>query len=68
MAEEEEAWKQYPANWSRDDNISLNATDSLRRLEDPEGVYFADEDDEDINVRVTDVNERTYLPNRSVHG
>jgi len=48
-------WDQYPANWTRGDTISLNATDLQRRLDDPEGIFFA-EDDEEINVRITDVN------------
>jgi hypothetical protein len=50
------AWEDYPANWSRCDPISFNATTDLqRRLEDPEGLFFS-EDDDDINVRITDVN------------
>jgi hypothetical protein len=49
------AWEDYPANWSRCDPISLNVTDLQRRLEDPEGLFFS-EDDDDINVRITDVN------------
>lgn len=57
MAVATDAWKEYPANWSRDDGILLNATDVVRRLEDPEGIYFLEEGDDDINVRVTDVDE-----------
>jgi non-ribosomal peptide synthetase component F len=49
------AWEQYPANWSRCDTISLNATDLLRLLRDPDGIFFSEDADE-INVRITDVN------------
>jgi hypothetical protein len=60
MATEPEDWERYPADWSRDgESLELNAMDSLRRLEDPEGIYFLEEDD-DINVRITDVNNSRY--------
>lgn len=55
-----DAWKEYPANWLRDDTISCNATDVLRRLKDPKAIYFLEEDDDDINVRITDVNDSMY--------
>lgn len=58
MATEE--WERYPANWSRDAELEFDAADSLRRLEDPEGIYFLEEDDDDINVRITDVNDGRY--------
>ena len=58
LAAESEAWEQYPGNWSRvGENLDFNATDSLRRLEDTEGIYFLEEGDDDINVRITDVND-----------
>jgi hypothetical protein len=53
-------WEQYPANWSRGDTISLNATDLQRRLKDPEGTFFAG-DDEEINIRITDVDTSEYF-------
>jgi hypothetical protein len=54
------AWESYPENWSRDDGISLNATELLRRLKDPDGIYFLDEDEEEVNVRVTDVDDGMF--------
>lgn len=61
-AVEPEAWELYPNNWSRDGDgwPDFNAKDSLRRLEDPDAVYFLEEDDEDVNVRITDVNDRRF--------
>ena len=44
LAIESEAWERYPANGSRDgEGLEFNAMDSLRRLEDPEGIYFLEE-------------------------
>lgn len=61
LAAEPEAWELYPNNWSRDgEGLEFNAMDSLRRLEDPDGVYFLEEDDDDINVRITDVNDSGF--------
>lgn len=54
-----EEWENSPRNWSRDDCICLNSTQAVTRLEDAENKYFLEEDDDDINVRITDVDEGT---------
>lgn len=51
-----DTWEQYPATWSRGDTISPVATDLINRLGDPEHGFFA-EDDDKINVRITDIND-----------
>lgn len=56
----DEAWKQYPSHWSGSaDELSLDEKDAIKRLEDEDGVYFVEEE-EDINVRVTDVDARKW--------
>lgn len=50
------SWKSCLATWSGDHDTLLNAADVLKHLEDPEGLFFSEMDDE-INVRITDVNK-----------
>ena len=47
-------WEEYFSNVSRSTATSLNVAGSLRRLEDPDGIYFSNDD---INVRITDIGD-----------
>jgi hypothetical protein len=48
------AWEDYLAQSAQSSAIPLNISGLLRRLEDPEGIYFADDE---INVRITDIGD-----------
>lgn len=50
------AWEEYVANLPPSHATSLNVDCVRRRLEDPDGPFFSDDDD-DINVRITDLGD-----------
>jgi hypothetical protein len=47
-------WGDYLAPSSQSSAIPLNVSGLLRQLEDPEGIYFSDDE---INVRITDIGD-----------
>jgi hypothetical protein len=55
------AWEQYVANLPPSHAASLNVDCIRRRLEDPDGPFFSD-DDGDINVRITDFGDGEQTP------
>ena len=54
------AWEEYVANLPPSHATSLNVDCVRRRLEDPDGPFFSD-DDGDINVRITDLGDGEQL-------